>query len=448
MKSNLELIGFSCPVMLEITTARSVTSEPSKHITISPTDRAGKIQTNSISRANLHNPSKELAMFATKKTAPKSNYNAPRFRPPFNGSNGKTAQGFWYVWHDGKQHRLAGTPAENFKPGSRDYAGLVMPAYLDWVKTYEARKLAEANHAEIQAVATSGPVVVGQVCKAYLTRLEADLTKSESYKASARRYLTDFCLGKDNNKGHGDMAATLVTKSVLADWVASHPGWKESKTALTPIRAAYNLAVEDGLLDRLPFGVLKIGKGRSRQDYFSPADEAAFRAAITSPNYADFFAACIETGARPGELATLTPAHVKEAQNGLCWRLDMTEWKAGRKTQTSRVIYLSAKWVDWTKARLAEIGEGGHLFTTRLGGQWTKEAWGSCFRDVARKIGIKKALCQYSCRHTFVTRKLLAGLSASKVAAYCGTSEEEIRGHYNHLINESQEMIAIAEMAV
>ena len=61
-----------------------------------------------------------------------------------------------------------------------------------------------------------------------------------------------------------------------------------------------------------------------------------------------------------------------------------------------------------------------------------------------KKISVNPALVGYSTRHTFITRALLAGWYAGKVAAYCGTSEAMIRSHYGHLCNEVEEMERLA----
>ena len=267
--------------------------------------------------------------------------------------------------------------------------------------------------------------------------------------------MTAFCTGRDGKgievngiakyAGYGNLPAERVTKKVLAQWVSYHPRWTQTTTSLSPIRAAYNLAVEDGLIAAVPFGRLKLSGGKARQDYFSRNEEAAFLAAIASSAFAEFFDASIDLGTRPGELAQLRREHVKESPNGYCWRLEWNEWKAGRKTQKSRVIFLPAKWVEWTKRRLADMQPGEYLFRPVRACSWTRASWGGAFRDALAKTDLHKDLVLYSARHTFITRALLASWSAAKVAAYCGTSEKEIRNHYGHLINEGKEMIALAE---
>lgn len=399
-------------------------------------------------------------MIAVATAAPKSrkpstsDYNPPKFRARADDPT----TGYWYVWHDGKQCQLTAYDAPRcyIKPGSRDYVAQVIPAFHAWIAAHEAAQQATADQAEAERVAAAGPVLVVDVVNNYLVKLAATRnSNAPTYKANAKRLLEAFCTGKDGKgldvngidkyKGYGRLPASAVTKKVIEQWISYHPGWSQTKTALTPIRAAFNQAVEDGLIPAVPFGTLKLSDGQARQDYFSRDEEAAFRSAITSDAFAVFFSANIELGTRPGELASLTKEHVKESGNGFCWRLESHEWKAGKKTGKSRVIHLPAKWVEWTRKRLAEMEPGEFLFTTTNGHQWSQAGWGWLFRVAQGRSKSNPKLVMYSTRHTFITRALLAGWSAGKVAAYCGTSEQEIRRHYGHLVNETAEMVALAE---
>lgn len=455
-------------------------------------------------------------------------YNAPKYEQGnlIPGSK-KRLPGSWYVYHDGKRHRLTkyGCTRESVKVGSKQYHAEVLPAYEQWKKEIqesEYRQRVESVQAENKVV------TVADVCNNYLLRklgkqcwrCKAWLTYEVTtcphcnltglpntvapYKINATRHLFNLCQAKDSGKiwtgpnrihpkhalgqdgvkyailpyeGWGNLPAEEVSHATLQEFIACHPNWSASgiRGAITPIKAAFAFAATQQGGNLIPDSKIKdfeLEPTPARRDYFSEDDETAFKKAIDRECFKIFFDALISTGARPGELATLTDTHVYKTGKrcpdcgewivtdsttchgcgkeglprfGYYWELSHEEWKCGKKTKKSRKIYLSHKWILWTEQRLAEIEEGGFLFLSPQGRKWDRKMWERQFDRAKEKSGINPRLVPYSTRHTFITRALVRGWSAGKVAAFCGTSEEEIRKHYGHLVDEGAEMSALAE---
>jgi hypothetical protein len=388
-------------------------------------------------------------MSATKKVAA-NDYNAPKFRPRAD----KPGTGYWYVWHDGKQQQLTklGAPQVFFKPKSAEYAAQVVPAYLAWIAQQDAKAAQDAMQA--LAEAKRGPVSIGQVCVAYLKSLDVSLA-SVSYKAEAKRYLDDLCLGKDGQKGLGDLPAVQFTTSAFQGWLADHPSWKITKPAITPVVAAFNMAVGNRLIDALPFGKVKPVMGQARTDCFTAEELPKFRAAC-SKSYLAFFNACVATGCRPGELAKVTRKHVAADCSCIVLAARDDEGRAGWKNGTkgrenkTRTIYLSPAMQAEVKTRLAGLGtDDAPLYPTRVGTAWTKKTWGQAFRAALTASKINPKLDPYATRHYYITSAIKAGMTYAQVAELCGTSEEEIRKHYNHVGDDRKYMLDLAaKMAV
>src|SRR4029079_5443271 len=97
-------------------------------------------------------------------------------------------------------------------------------------------------------------------------------------------------------------------------------------------------------------------------------------------SFRDFLDALQETGARPGEIATVTSKHV-DLRIG-AWILN--DHKTEHKTGVPRVIVLSPKMVDLTKRLMDSVPAGTPLFRNGDGLAWTTNAI-RCRRRRARE---------------------------------------------------------------
>jgi integrase len=379
------------------------------------------------------------------------NANLPRFRPPFIGSNGKKTQGFWYLWHEGKQVNLSklGAPRENG----------TTKAILNAVN--EARNAYLAAKGQEEVIRVNTVVTIYDALQNYVKTRLPSLSKDSQRNIKAA--LENFCTGKDGKglevngvakyEGFGTLPAASMTKKLLDQWASFHPGWATPGTKranITPIKSAWAVAVEDGLIAENPIADYKLPQGQPREDEIDQEQEQALRiaAAKLCPAFLTLFAAMIELGSRPGELATLRAHHFNEKTGE--WVLESAEWKCGRKTNRQRFIALTPAWIAWTKTRIAEMdGRDGYLFVTGRLANWTRTRWDDWFSRCRKAAGLPDTTVLYSARHSFITRALLAGSSVADIATQCGTSIGEIQAVYSkmHLHPEARKRVVMSVAA-
>ena len=122
----------------------------------------------------------------------------------------------------------------------------------------------------------------------------------------------------------------------------------------------------------------------------------------------------------PKELLTLKAEHF-DCKAGQ-FVLGAKEWKCGRKTNRSRYIGLSPKWIAWANERLGEMEEGESFFVNKRGRAWTGDALVKSFTAARAAAGLPANVTAYVLRHTFISRAVKAGLPVAHIAHQCGTS--------------------------
>jgi integrase len=78
-----------------------------------------------------------------------------------------------------------------------------------------------------------------------------------------------------------------------------------------------------------------------------------------------------------------------------------------------------------------------HLLLQTDGQPWgfrRSDQYRLAFANVVEAAGLGSEVTLYACRHTAISRSLLAGTPVTLVADLCDTSEREIRKHYAKLI--------------
>lgn len=138
-----------------------------------------------------------------------------------------------------------------------------------------------------------------------------------------------------------------------------------------------------------------------------------------------------ELGCRPSELSGLTVAQVNWT-DGIAVLVDH---KTASQTGKDRVLYFTPAAMDVLRGQ-RELHARGYLFVGQRGERFSEMAVVKRFWDISNRLGF--SICAYSYRHTFVTRSLLAGLTAAQVAELTGTSIQMIERHYGHLSRRSE----------
>ena len=228
---------------------------------------------------------------------------------------------------------------------------------------------------------------------------------------------------------------TPLAKVLLANLRKHHfQSWLDSlklnpstlKRAITPVRAALNLAVRkdrvSAALKQTWTGVElpEIPDGR-RTLFLDLAQRRALLAAASGP-VRDLIEGVMVTGARAGELVNATCGQF-DARHGMM----VFKGKTGPRTVPLMPAALALfKRLAKDKLPLA------YLFTRNGGQKWQHSGWDELVRDAADKAGLPKGTCLYVLRHSWITEAIAGGLSILEVARMTGTSVMMIEKHYGH----------------
>jgi integrase len=150
-----------------------------------------------------------------------------------------------------------------------------------------------------------------------------------------------------------------------------------------------------------------------------------------------------ETGARPSQAVRLTVADL-DARDPAAPRLMMP--RSGKGHAHKRSMKMQERVpvpVTSDLARRLQLAAVGRQSAAQLLLQTDGQPWGFrrsdqyrlAFAKVVEAAGLDPAeVTLYACRHTAISRSLLAGTPVTLVADLCDTSEREIRKHYAKLI--------------
>lgn len=317
----------------------------------------------------------------------------------------RKATNAWYVWHDGRQVRLA-----------------------------EGRKNKSEAHARFAALLAAPPadsvrptVTVNALVEAYRAHVR------ERIKAST--YTSYNCILVRLVDGFGDRAAASLTSDDLERW-ARRQAWSQTtqRYGLTVAAGVYRWAARTGLIESNPVAVLNRPPGRSRGADVLIDDVLHERIlGVSSPEFADFITVVRATGARPGEVARLEARHISwEAK---CWTL--AEHKTAARGRV-RTVYMPDSVIPLVRT-LAENRPTGPIFLNTKGEPWVKTGWRQAMARAQQKLGLDRRPLTSGYRHTFATDALESGVPDTHVAELLGhSSTAMVSKHYGHLAAKSR----------
>jgi integrase len=319
----------------------------------------------------------------------------------------------WYVWHEGRQVRLATDKDESYDKwhdlmslskvttaGDKNSFKVVAEQFLDWINRNK---------------------------------------KPKTYKVY-RLHLQAFC------DIHGDVELRDLKAIHVDALMKKNPHWGKStrRGVMVCILTTLNWAVKQGIATRNPLAKkLDIPPivSRGRDSVISPDD---YEKLIVSANdrLRDFLVACRNSGTRPHIVAEVTAKHFHEAAE--CWV--MPEHKTDSDGQPL-VIHLNTTLLALTRRLVAERPEGP-LFVNNKGNRWTDTAWGKAmaglrqqFQEAGETISCTGIM--YGFRHTYATDLLEQGVPETHVAGLLGhKSTAMLSKHYSHLSSKAQTLKA------
>ena len=314
------------------------------------------------------------------------------------------AKGKWFVWHEGRKVNL-GTADEReaVKAWHRLMAGLELP-------TLKA----------VPPIPTPKSVTVGQVVDGFLSLAERRVS-AEAYRGYAK-YLRPLA------DAYASLPVAELTPEAVALFLDRKPKWGMTYRAGFHGTASqmFRAAVKSGTLVANPMDKVKKPPKASRGSDALVSEEDHQRLLVhAEPVFGDFLRLLWLTGARPGELTSITGVMVKRMSPGV---LPLLEHKTAHKGK-GRTLILSPDAV----AVLQRRAEGceGRLFP------WDAKGVTSRMRRASKKAGVKAIA--YGYRHTFATDALARGVPDATVAALLGHADTSmVHRHYSHLSSRTQ----------
>lgn len=226
-------------------------------------------------------------------------------------------------------------------------------------------------------------------------------------------------------------------------WIKQKPwGQSTQRQAIVAVKRVINWAFDEGHIRRKPLRTLKRPAMKRREALISKADHKGI-IKHSDAAFTDFAVALRETGARPGEIRSVTAAMVN-LEAGV-WILQ--KHKTAEKTGRPRIIYLTPAMVTLTQKLIAAYPTGP-LFRNRHGKPWTSNAIRCRMRRLREKLGLPKGTVAYSYRHSYATDSLERGLPVADVAELLGHADLKQLQTYGHLDQRTQHMRRAAARAV
>lgn len=327
-----------------------------------------------------------------------------------------TRKGAWYVWHEGKQTRLA---------VERDEAD------LEWHRLAAHKPAPIQNHPD--------PLIAVLVDK-WLAHAKRHV-RQETWE-NYQRYALAFCAYA------GGLNVSELGARHVEQWIETQPQWGQAsrRAAITVAKMALQWAADEGLIGRNPLRKLRRPASTRRGVLIGDVDHRRMLAA-TDRHFRKVLIALRHSGCRPGEIAAVTPWHY-DAENGL-WRFE--RHKSSDKTSRPRIVPLTGCLDTLTRILTHYAPKDrppGPLFLNRVKQPWTRNAIRLRMRGLRRKLGLPEGTVAYSYRHAFVTDGLANGVDALTMATIVGhTSTDMILRHYSHLAQRAGYLRAQAARA-
>jgi integrase len=283
---------------------------------------------------------------------------------------------------------------------------------------------------------STGSVTVKDATDAYVTALKDKGRASTAKDAKGRfKRLVDTAqigriqLAKLTSLQVRKWLNDQINKDEFADEDEVRRSKDSANRNLASLKAALALAHSNRLVaNNDAWAVVKPFRqvGARRKDAFLSMDARTALLKACPDDLALLVKAALLTGARPGELASLTVGDLNKSQMVLTLR-----GKTGERT----VAISTAAYEFFTEMSQSKT-PSAPLLTTNYGQAWNKDSWKKPFREAAAKANLPAGVVLYSLRHTAISEMIMGGMDAFMVAKLTGTSVAMIEKNYGHLSHD------------
>lgn len=287
------------------------------------------------------------------------------------------------------------------------------------------------------------PITVKVACANYVAHLRA-----AGKVTTARDTEQRFARWVDNHKLGGILLQKIKPGDVdgWRKWLAATPAVPQDKTLtpsraraastlnrdMTSVRAALNMAVEDGHATsdaawKVKLRPVKDADGR-RDVYLDLGQRRALIAAAQS-DLALFLSGLSLVPLRPGALAALVAGNFDKRLSTLTIGKD----KHGQDRKITLPLATAAFFAENCKGKLPTAP----LLSRADGKAWDKDAWKKPVRAAVTAAVLPEDVTAYALRHSTITDLVaLHKLDTLTVAQLSGTSLQMIEKHYGHLLRD------------
>jgi integrase len=319
----------------------------------------------------------------------------------------------WFVWIEGRQHALGKERDEAFR-----CFHLLMAGETPTPSPPSTRLNAPPERQDTPGLA------VNSLANAYLATCQRRVQKKTLTVATTfvRSFADLF----------GKKQADTVRKADVEAWLAKHPTWGQTteNTAKVRLVAMFRWGVEEGLLADNPIRGIRKPPVKSRgREALIPAEEHGRMLAGATPALRNVLFALHESGARPGEVLSVTATEFN-AEQGV-WIL--TKHKTSHKGR-QRIVYLTPGLTALCE-QLARQYPTGSLFRSPTGKPWCHTCQvATQLATLRKRLGLTGRAMLYGYRHGYATDALANGVPDAQVAELLGHSGTAmLHKHYSHL---------------
>lgn len=250
-------------------------------------------------------------------------------------------------------------------------------------------------------------------------------------------------------------------------WLDSHPEWVSDWTRSNVIRVvqrAFNWAVQQGIVKANPFKGITQRPGEPRR----PMTDREFRALLKAtepkrptgrkrgkrprrPTRGERFRQVLfflrYTGARPGEMASLTWDDVDLDRAVIVLRRHKTIRM--QRVPRPRIIQLVPLVVKLLKRiKQQQVPETKHVFLTARRTPWNRWNLGLRMRRLREKAKVSNDVKMYGIRHQFGTQSVVNGVDIKTLSELMGHTTTRMTEHYIHLAGRQEHLATAMQQAV
>jgi site-specific recombinase XerD len=338
----------------------------------------------------------------------------------------------WYVTIAGTRHRLGAHPDDAPTPKRSPKTGhWNSPRQID---------------AAFQALLHGNSPTSGVVGETVVNILDDFISWSQENKSAIttqryREYCQSFVDFRIDGGIHiGALSVDRLTSKHVTQWLGSKKwGPTTKRNAITALQRGFNWAVKNRGLQRNPIYGMEKPKAKTRTSIISSPEFEKILAEIPDEEFRDLLIVSYDSGARPFEIKNLERRHVQIDRHIAV--VPAVESKG--RTQPRTIYFPTTRSTDII-SRLCEEHTNGSLFRNRRGNKWTASAVKCRLEDLDHVLG--RRVRQYDLRHSWITRKLIAGVDSHIVAKLAGHRDTKMLDTtYSHVAQDYAFMLEQAK---